>query len=861
MKRGFALLVAVSFILVPLTGAAQIYPPKPGVEMPQAYFDRVAKDRTAFRFERAWIQKVERIKKNREAYIEDHGFYNRQLISADLKKATSVTGTIQVPVFCSKYANTGADPYATSVLDTKLFTGPYSPQTLTQYYNEISYGDITVTGSVYGWYQLPNNDTYYEGGAGCQGLCGSSQVGTFLLQTLNNWDASVNFGLYDNDGPDGIPNSGDDDGYVDFAAFVHPEAGAECGGAATNNIWSHRWVIAGWTGSAWTSNDPAAGGGFIRVNDYVMQPAFNCGGVTVIDIGVFCHEFGHAFGLPDLYDTNGGSAGIGHWGLMGSGSWNSVTQPAHMSAWAKNELGWVNLIEITTPALPYNIANVEFNRPVYRANIMEDRWRRDGGCAISGTLSMRCGLRAGEAGSRNWLAGGGYGNGWDETVSHDFHHDGSPGPVMFTYNYQYDSETNYDYTYAQIDVGGTVSTLATYHGTSSGTANIDISPYLSGPTDYRLKFRFTSDVAYSDEDGNWASACGSFVFDDVTVTGGGEAYVGDFEANANGWWVDMTDPSEYFLIENRQALGSDAAVHGGGGLAIWHIDQDVAHSTHGNTGGAAGNMPRGVALEQADGLFHLESNTNRGDSGDAYPGSSSNTLFDNTTTPNSNSYNGLGTNVLVSLMGPNGDPIPVTASGSWVMPTYTSHAPPSELNDKTVWMDLHGTKLIYGCTVELVDGANTIPATDVEWIAKTWVIAEFDLNGETPGKYDIVLTNPGDGAFMVADTFEVLDTGTGTGQTPQAPRDFALKQNYPNPFNPVTTIPFDIRERVHVTLEIYNIRGQVVRTLVDETLDARSYGIPWNGRNDTGQAVSTGVYFYKLVAGDFQDVRKLVLMK
>ncbi|MCK4773481.1 MAG: immune inhibitor A, partial [Candidatus Krumholzibacteria bacterium] len=417
-----------------------------------------------------------------------------------------------------------------------------------------------------------------------------------------------------------------------------------------------------------------------------MQPGFNCGGSTIIDIGVFCHEFGHAFGLPDLYDTNGGSAGVGHWGLMGSGSWNTVTQPSHMSAWAKNELGWVNLVEIDTPAMPYAVANVEFNRPVYRANITEERWRRDGGCAITGVSSMRLGLRPPEASSRNWLGGGGYGNGWDETVSHDFHYDGSGGPEMFSYDYKYDSETSYDFTYAEIDVGGTVTTLRVYHGTGTGAENIDISPYLTGPTDYKLRVRFFSDVAYSDEDGNWVSSCGAFVFDDVGLNGGGETYLGDFEVLEDGWWVDMTDPSEYFLVENRQPIGSDAAVHGGGGLAIWHIDQDVAHSAHGNTGGTSNNMPRGVALEQADGLFHLESNTNRGDAGDAYPGSTGNPLFDTPTTPSSNSYNGLLNRVMVSLAGPNGDPINITAAGGWRLPAYSNHNPPNELNDKVVYI-------------------------------------------------------------------------------------------------------------------------------------------------------------------------------
>ncbi len=867
MRRGFAVILTFAILLIPLSGLAQIYPPKPGVPMPQAYFDRMAQDRTVFQFQRAWIQKVEQIKKNREAYIQERGFYNRQFLTADLKKSISVTGTVAVPVFCSKYANTGADPYAASVLDTKLFTGPYSPQTLSQFYNEISYGDITMTGTVYGWHQLAQNDTYYEGPAGCYGLCISAKTGEFLTETLNAWDGSVDFGQYDNDGPDGIPNSGDDDGYVDFVAFVQPEAGAECG---NNNIWSHRWVIAGWIGgSGWTSNDPAAGGGFIIANDYVMQPAFNCGGITPIDIGVFCHEFGHAFGLPDLYDTRGGSAGVGHWGLMGSGSWNTVTQPAHMCAWSKSELGWVNLVEMGTNLTAYNIDNVEFNRPVYRANIMNERWHRQNACVIAGSYSMRCGLGILAASSRSWPGGEGYGNAWVERVSHDFHYDGTPGPVTLQYDYTYDSEVDYDYTYAQIDVGGTVSTLATYDNSGTGTANIDISSYLSVPTDYTISFLFTSDYGYADEDynlpggGNYRSTCGPFVFDNLSLTGGGETYFTDFEIREDGWWVDMTDPSECFFVENRQPQGSDVNVHGGGGLCIWHIDNDVASSAMGNTGGSTsppGIVPRGVELEQADGLTNLQLNNNRGDGGDPFPGSTNNTNFSGGTNPNTNSYDGNATNVVVLLTTGNGDPIGVQAMGSWFPPTYASSNPPGGDNNQIVSIAIFGTGFVYGADVALIDGPTVLSASDVEWIGHDLVLAQVDITGAAGGLYDIVLTNPGGGSFTATDAFNINDVGTAVEDTP-VPGEFALKQNYPNPFNPTTTIPFDVKERAHVSLKIYNLRGQVVRTLVDETLDARSYGIEWNGRSDAGSSVASGVYFYKLVAGDFQDVRKLVLMK
>ena len=647
-----------------------------------------------------------------------------------------------------------------------------------------------------------------------------------------------------------------------------------------------------------------------------------------------------------------GSSGIGHWGLMGSGSWNTVTQPAHMSAWAKSELGWVNLVEMGTNLTGYAVSNVEFNRPVLRANVMNERWQINTACVINGSKSMRCGLSSVEAAARGWAGGEGYGNGWNEKVSREFEYDGTPGPVWFDYSYQYDSETGYDYTYAKIDVGGTVNTLATYHGTQPSppaTAHIDIAPYLTGggATTYTLFFEFTSDGAYSDEDNNNPTTCGPFIVDDVGVNGGGEAYFADFEFNEAGWWCDMTAPSECFYIENRQALGSDAAIHGGGGLSIWHIDHDVANSGNGNTGGSAtapGVLPRGVELMQSDGLRHLQFKTNRGDANDAYPGGMGKVTFNNATTPTSMSYNGTATNVSILLTSGNGDPITLQGTGSWFPPTIAMFTPGSESNDKAILMGILGGGFVHGATVELVDGGTTLTASKVTWIGKTLVNAEIDLTGAPAGLYDVVVINPGGGAAFVADGFTVehvetavsitgfLARAIGTGieltasfasdgerfrvdvyrssggdpvlyksleytaeqsfryvdhdvepgvtyryqiavedrdgrylspsSTVSIPvRETALRQNYPNPFNPATMIPFDISAPAHVTLTIYNIRGQAVRTLVDESMTARSYARQWDGRNDAGQSVSSGVYFYKLVAGDFQDVRKLVLMK
>jgi hypothetical protein len=90
---------------------------------------------------------------------------------------------------------------------------------------------------------------------------------------------------------------------------------------------------------------------------------------------------------------------------------------------------------------------------------------------------------------------------------------------------------------------------------------------------------------------------------------------------------------------------------------------------------------------------------------------------------------------------------------------------------------------------------------------------------------------------------------------------FELAQARPNPFSDATSISFSIPSRSHVQIEVYNILGQKVRTLVNETMEANSYVRNWDGRADTGTKVSSGIYFYKMVAGDFSATRKTVLLK
>ena len=95
------------------------------------------------------------------------------------------------------------------------------------------------------------------------------------------------------------------------------------------------------------------------------------------------------------------------------------------------------------------------------------------------------------------------------------------------------------------------------------------------------------------------------------------------------------------------------------------------------------------------------------------------------------------------------------------------------------------------------------------------------------------------------------------------PGAYALSKNFPNPFNPTTTIQYAIPANGagHVELVIYNINAQKVRTLVNETADAGFYSVVWDGRNDVGEAVSSGIYLYRIVSGSFVKIEKMTFMK
>jgi hypothetical protein len=116
---------------------------------------------------------------------------------------------------------------------------------------------------------------------------------------------------------------------------------------------------------------------------------------------------------------------------------------------------------------------------------------------------------------------------------------------------------------------------------------------------------------------------------------------------------------------------------------------------------------------------------------------------------------------------------------------------------------------------------------------------------------------------FLKDCWEFFENGVNSNYTDtEVPKVYSLAQNFPNPFNPSTRIQFSLPVKGHVSLRIYNVAGQLVKTLQDGVMDAGSHELTWDGSNNLGANVASGVYFYKINAGDnYENMKKMVLLR
>lgn len=293
--------------------------------LPPGYYARVRERPDFFTLGRAWLHRA------RDA----------------ARSGLAVTGEVPLVGVPALFSDTPDSVVTSADIRRVLFDGPAPAGTLTDYYIEVSGGRLVVAGQVTPW--LRTNLTLAEVVGSSYGLGPDAKTGEYLIQALAAADPDVDFGRYDSDGPDGVPNSGDDDGSVDVVAFYFVEIAASCGGPG---IWPHRSRIAGWTGAPYETDDRRPDGAPVVVNDYIVQSAVDCNGSELAGVGTIAHELGHVLGLPDLYHPVDGIEPekrrwvLGCWSLMAAGAWGcplpgvAWDRPTHLSPWEKGRLGW-----------------------------------------------------------------------------------------------------------------------------------------------------------------------------------------------------------------------------------------------------------------------------------------------------------------------------------------------------------------------------------------------------------------------------------------------------------------------------------------------------------------------------------------
>ncbi len=261
---------------------------------------------------------------------------------AQLEGFLESRGHIKALTVFAKFSDQAPTSNSPPAYADNLFKVEY-PGSLAHFYDIMSFGQLNLRGEVLARrYASDYPTTAY--------LAKNSTVhgdyGNFVLEIMRQVDRDVNLSDFDNDGPDGVADSGDDDGIVDYV-FVNTLSIPKgfLIGAATG--------IVGLGFNEYLSEDLGYNGQPIRILGGVNRGAIQQEGTWSQTVGSMAHEFGHSMGLPDLYDTSfleeenqppaADGAGIGRWGLMGWGAhgWYGDDGPEPLTAWSLEQLGWI----------------------------------------------------------------------------------------------------------------------------------------------------------------------------------------------------------------------------------------------------------------------------------------------------------------------------------------------------------------------------------------------------------------------------------------------------------------------------------------------------------------------------------------
>jgi immune inhibitor A len=485
--------------------------------------------------------------------------------------------------------------------DNLLYNKDQVPS-MANWYLKASDGRYTVDGHVSDWVQVPFNAAAY-GSNYCGSIVCTRDIGRFLLDQATAWYASMvdsgmtaeeidevlaPFDVWDRYDHDADGDFNEPDGYIDHFQSVHAGEGEETGGGAQGEdaIWSHRsYANAGFPAPL----GPEVGGEVVPfggapigessywIGDYTIEP--ENGGV-----GVFGHEFGHDYNLPDLYDTSGNTGGAENstawWTMWSQGSYGTISDdlgsyPVHMAAWEKFFMGWLN----------YEVAFAG-QKSAHKLSAVSANTKQAQGVFVV-LPPKEVSNFIGNPWSGDWFYHSGSGNDLDNTMTKAFSLGAAPVNVSFSARYHV--EPCWDYAYLQVSTnGGTtwtnVHTSASddpdlnnngqnfgegISGVSGHTLacddNLDLEP---SPVDVTadlsayanqnvlLRFRYWTDGAAVGDGFGWDDLAinGTLVDDAETDTG----WTFDGFVRTNGTVTSVAN--HYYVVEYRKYQGYDLAL-------------------------------------------------------------------------------------------------------------------------------------------------------------------------------------------------------------------------------------------------------------------------------------------------------------
>lgn len=651
---------------------------------------------------------------------------------------------------------------------TRQLFDPQVGGSFAHFYHTMSFGQLSIRGEVV-------EKRYASRRAASAYVASRAKeyggYGEFALEILESADQDLDFSQFDNDGPDGIPNSGDDDGVVDYL-FI------DLVSVPRNFIQGGATGIAGLGFSAdYVTRDRGASGSPILISGIPPRGAIFKGGTFSQTVGTMAHEFGHGLGLPDLYDLSWGnpeedSGGIGRWGLMGWGAsgWKGSDGPNPLCAKSREFLGWIGqdndrLIEVRRDTTGIRLADLDQGGVVYKVPLRS--LVVEGDFLEEEYLLLEFRTRSGSYYNRNLPAEG-------LLVWH-------VRPHAFM-NTEEDKKVVdlicADGTYE--DRGYPSGRIARPH---SGRDNLDF---------------WAHDEAYSDaHQGNLGDATDPF--DGVRFTRL------DLESNPSTNIEGGYPPSAFsgVAISNIRPQGSE-------------MTADLSLSRW-----------AGVIRQQVHwiGEILVDGDLTIAPEGELV-------IYDNTR------VRFAGSDRLRNGRDPGRCELIVEGR-------LRVESPRLAIRDR---QGKRRTVKSSGIVFEALDpgqhwtGIFPAGAGQIDLPHKGVAIrgAQFGL-----------LTRDGAQAALKP-----------AGEEGTQPASYKLLPNYPNPFNQQTTIPYTLAERSQVRLVIYNALGQAVRTLVDDTQEPGDQEVAWDGRDQAGQEVASGVYVCRLeVVGKYAEARRMSLVR